>query len=115
MTLILSHTTALLFHRLPRPSPPPLAFPEQPSPLRSGSPTEEEVERARSLLIERGIPHDQVEVIDVLVSTPGERRRMRGVRYHVCSLVLPHHSLWRIEPGLFVVDPVFARWRRLRT
>ena len=105
MTLILSHATALLYHRLPRPSKLPLAFPDRPSPLRSGAPEAGEVERARELLVEWGAPRDQVEVIDVLVSEPRERRRAPGIRCHVCSVTLPAHALWRVDVGIYVADP----------
>ena len=108
MSLILSHSTALCFHRLPRPSVVPIAYPEEPSELKSGPPTAEEADRARSLLEALGVPREQVEMLDVLVSSAGERRRFPGVHCHVCTLPLPAGALWRIDNGIFVVDPRFC-------
>ena len=104
MSLILSHSTALLYHRVVASRIALDRYPLEPSPLRSGVPAWQEIERARELLHALGAPMNEVETLDVLVSTPEERRHIAGVRMHVSSLNLPVGSLIRIEPGMYVAD-----------
>ncbi len=108
MSIVLSHITACHLYRAPaRPSNLPV-FPEAPRPLKTGAPQMAEVARARALLISYGVPSPLTETIDLLVSEPAERRRMAGIRCHVCQAELPAHALVQLEAGVFAVDPRFC-------
>ena len=88
MSIVLSHASARLLYRAPaRPSSMP-TFPQTARPLKTGAPKKADIDRARALLISFGVPAQMLETIDVLVSKPGERRRLPGVRCHVCRLEL---------------------------
>ena len=104
MSLVLSHSTALLYHRAPARPSAMERYPHAPSPLRGGAPEVRLVERAKELLGEWGVPASRLETIDVLVSKDRDRRRLSGVRAHLCTLSLPSAALIRLEPGIFVAD-----------
>lgn len=108
MSIVLSHSTALQLYRAPaRPSSMP-TFPQTARPLKTGALQETDIARARTLLASYGVPDQMLETIDVLVSKPGERRRLPGVRCHVCRLELPSHALVQLDAGIFAVDPRFC-------
>ena len=108
MSIVLSHSAVRLLYRAPaRPRYLP-KFPEVSSPLKTGAPQADEVARARALLISYGIPASKLETLELLVSEPKERRRMPGIKCHVCRHELPAHALVRLDAGIFAVDPRFC-------
>lgn len=104
MSIVLSHRTARLFHDAPhRPRALP-ALPSRKMPLSTGAPDPRLINEARRLLASFGVPLEQLDTIDVIVSSPSDRRESKHVHCHVCTSAIPSHSLIQIAKGIFVCD-----------
>lgn len=104
MSIVLSHRTARLFHDAPhRPRTLP-ALPSRKMSLSTGAPDPQLIKEARRLLASFGVPLEQLDTIDVIVSSPSDRRESKHVHCHVCTSAIPANSLIQIARGIFVCD-----------
>lgn len=102
MSMILSHETARLYHRLQNRPAPRALLPACNSELKPGAADVGLAARARRLLIAMGAPPDQVVRIDVIVRRDCDRRSGSGITSHVWRFPIPRNSLIQIDRGIFV-------------
>ena len=122
LPIVLSHKTAWLYHNVARPSEPLLRA----SSLYDGDLFANEEESAAGLpklgldakglrisaaveiitdyLVSLGIPHEELDRIDTLVSFDFERSRPAGLRRHAFGAPIPSDHLIEVAEGLLVVD-----------
>lgn len=109
MSLVLSHSTAMMVHRASMgPCGPTSMLPREPRSLKPGPVDMGKVAWARRLLIARGVPKSETESIDVLVLRDCDRRFGNGVVAHVWSHPIPPGSLIEIDKGIYVVSPLLC-------
>ena len=108
MSMILSHTTAQLYHRLPNIRTNRALLPPEPTDLRCGAADTTLARRARQLLIGLGAPPEEVSSLDVLVARDRDRRVGRGIHAHVWGFPIPASSLVPIDRGLYVTNALFT-------
>lgn len=104
MSMILSHSTAQLYHRLQNRPILAASLPVESTELRPGAVDTQLAERARQLLLAYGAPPSEVEKLDVMVRRDCDRRSGRGVNAHVWRSPLPPNSLIKLEQGIYVTD-----------
>ena len=105
MSLVLSHNTAMLFHRASAgPFDRRLMLPGTPQLLKSGPVDMGKVDWARRLLAVRGVPEAGLESIDVSVLRDRDRRSGNGVVAHVWSYPIPPGALIEIDKGVYVAS-----------
>ena len=122
LPIVLSHKTAWLYHNVARPSEPlsrasslydgdsfaDKAEPEQGLPKlgldAKGLRISAAVDIVADYLTRLGIPRDELDRIDTLVSFDFERSRPAGVRRHVFGAPIPSDHLIEVAEGLLVVD-----------
>lgn len=122
LPIVLSHKTAWLYHNVARPSEPL----SRASSLYDEDSIADEAESTASLpklgldakglristaveivadyLASLGIPHEELDRIDTLVSFDFERSRPAGLRRHVFGAPIPSEHLIEVAEGLLVVD-----------
>ena len=122
MSIVLSHRTAWQVWHAPKRPHALEPLPAERSALASTYPAACELDRARFVLHQLGIPASELGRIDVLVSEASLRSSNVAVSSHVCTLPLPPNALRKLAPGIFVVCSelsfiqtahVGADWREL--
>lgn len=109
MSLVLSHRTAWALHQTPlNPRDVRGSLPAEFQTLAPGPVDMYLVERARRLLVARGIPYEHLDRMDVSVLRACDRRSGHGVSAHVWSHPIPPGGLLRLDKGVFVVSPLLC-------
>lgn len=109
MSLVLSHRTAWALHQTPlNPRDVRGSLPAEFQTLAPGPVDMYLVERARRLLVARGIPYEHLDRMDVSVLRACDRRSGHGVSAHVWSHPIPPGGLLRLDKGIFVVSPLLC-------
>lgn len=104
MSMILSHRTAQLYHRLRGHDRPRASLPAGSSELKNDPVDTSLAQPARRLLMALGAEPDDVARLDVLVRRDCDRRTARGVVAHAWRFPLPERSLIKIGHGIYVTD-----------
>ena len=122
LPIVLSHKTAWLYHNVVRPSEPlsraSSLYDEDSLANEAESTTglpklgldakglriSAAVEIVADYLASLGIPHEELDRIDTLVSFDFERSRPAGLRRHVFGAPIPSEHLIEVAEGLLVVD-----------
>ena len=122
LPIVLSHKTAWLYHNVARPSEPlsrasslydedSLANEVEPTASlpklgldAKGLRISAAVEIVADYLVSLGIPQEELDRIDTLVSFDFERSRPAGLRRHVFGAPIPSDHLIEVAEGLLVVD-----------
>ncbi len=122
LPIVLSHKTAWLYHNVVRPSEPlsrASSLYDEDSIADEVQPTADlpklgldakglrisaAVEIVADYLASLGIPHEELDRIDTLVSFDFERSRPAGLRRHVFGAPIPSDHLIEVAEGLLVVD-----------
>lgn len=122
LPIVLSHKTAWLYHNVARPSEPlsrASSLYDEDSFASEAEPTEAlpklgldakglrisaAVEIITDYLVSLGVPHEELDRIDTLVSFDFERSRPAGLRRHVFGAPIPSDHLIEVAEGLLVVD-----------
>lgn len=102
MSLVLSHSTAMMIHRASAaPYDQSSMLPREPQPLKPGPVDMGKIGWARRLLVARGIPESEIESIDVLVLRDCDRRSGKGVIAHTWQYPIPPAGSSKL-PGEFM-------------
>ena len=104
MSIILSHSTARLYHRAPLRPDAPKRLPLHDRPVPSSALDQVAVQDARRKLARYGVPGIMLEMLDVLVGRPQERNQALGARFHVYEGSLPARSMMDLGEGVLVTD-----------
>lgn len=122
LPIVLSHKTAWLYHNVARPSEPlsrASSLYDEDSIASEAQSTADlpklgldakglristAVEIVTDYLASLGIPHEELDRIDTLVSFDFERSRPAGLRRHVFGAPIPSDHLIEVAEGLLVVD-----------
>ena len=122
LPIVLSHKTAWLYHNVERPSEPLSrasslydedSFADEAESTAGlsklgldakGLRISAAVEIVTDYLVSLGIPHEELDRIDTLVSFDFERSRPAGLRRHVFGAPIPSDHLIEVAEGLLVVD-----------
>ncbi len=126
LPIVLSHKTAWLYHNVARLSEPlsrASSLYDEDSIADEAEPTaglpklgldakglriSAAVEIVTDYLASLGIPHEELDRIDTLVSFDFERSRPAGLRRHVFGAPIPSDHLIEVAEGLLVVDEVMC-------
>lgn len=122
LPIVLSHKTAWLYHNVARPSEPLSrasslydedSFASEAEPAEAlpklgldtkGPRISAAVEIVTDYLVSLGVPREELDRIDTLVSFDFERSRPAGLRRHVFGAPIPSDHLIEVAEGLLVVD-----------
>lgn len=126
LPIVLSHKTAWLYHNVARPSEPlsrASGLYDEDSFASEAEPTEAlpklgldtkglrisaAVEIVTDYLVSLGVPREELDRIDTLVSFDFERSRPAGLRRHVFGAPVPSGHLIEVAEGLLVVDEIMC-------
>lgn len=108
MSIVFSHRTSLLVYRVPGRATYMHRLPIEPAPLAARYPAKAALDRARIVLLDMGVPAEELETVDVLVGSDSVRVSNPAVRCRVFSQTLPPGALCRLADGVFATSPEFC-------